>query len=125
ADLGPFRVSGRLVDHPVEAYAIKVEYAGRTLVYSGDTAACPELTGFTRGADLFLAEAAFRDGDQNPPHLHMTGSEAARTAAEAGASRLVLTHVAPWHDPQAALAEADGVFDGEISLATVGATYDI
>lgn len=125
AEIGPFQVSACRVVHPIEAYAIKVSAAGRTLVYSGDSAPCSELTEFARGADLLLAEAAFRDGEDNPPDVHMTGSDAARTAAEAGAARLVLTHIAPWHDPRVALAEADGIFAGETTLATVGAGYEI
>jgi hypothetical protein len=38
-------------------------------------------------------------------------------------SRLVLTHVPPWHDPENARAEAAEVFSGPIDLAVTGATY--
>src|SRR3712207_8294242 len=86
--------------HPIEAFAYRIEHDGKALVYSGDTAACLPLTELARGADLLLAEAAFRDGEDNPPHIHMTGSEAAATAAAAGVGRLVITHVPPWHDEQ-------------------------
>src|SRR3712207_7400601 len=47
--------------HPIEAFAYRIEHDGKALVYSGDTAACPPLTELARGADLLLAEAAFRD----------------------------------------------------------------
>ena len=61
--------------HPVDAFALKVTVDGRTIVYSGDTGACPELTELAADADLLLCEASFRDGADNPPDLHMTGSD--------------------------------------------------
>ncbi len=123
--VGPFTVTPRRVDHPVEAFAYRIEHDRSVLVYSGDTAACGALTELAQGADLLLAEAAFRDGEGNPPHVHMTGSQAAATARDAGVGRLVITHVPPWHDGQVALREARGVYAGPTSLAAEGATYDL
>jgi ribonuclease BN (tRNA processing enzyme) len=124
-EVGPFSVSVRRVDHPVEAYGLRVECGGRVLVYSGDTARCRPLVELAAGADLLLAEAAFRDGEENPPHIHMTGSDAAAVARDAGVGRLVLTHIPPWHDKAAALREADGRYDGPVELAREGATYHL
>ena len=67
--------------------------------------------------DLLLAEASFPSRDDNPPKLHLTGAECGEAATRAGARRLVLTHVPPWHDPQDALAEARTTYDGQIELA--------
>jgi ribonuclease BN (tRNA processing enzyme) len=113
------------VVHPVTAYALKVTAGGRTLVYSGDTGPCPELDELAGGADLLLAEASFRSGDDNPPDLHMTGTDCGRTAGRAGVGRLVLTHVPPWHDPADAEAEARAAWSGPVDLARAGATYDL
>lgn len=124
-DLGPFQVTARRVDHPGKAYALRVRHQDKVLVYSGDTAPCEPLTELAQGADLLLAEAAFRDGEDNPPHLHMTGSEAARTAKAAAVGRLVLTHIPPWHDKQDAVREAKGVWDGRLGLAAEGLTFDV
>ncbi len=123
--IGPFTLRADRMDHPVEAYGFRVEACGRTMAYSGDTAACPELEELIRGADLFLAEAAFRDDADNPPHIHMTGSDAARLAQRAGVGMLVLTHIPPWHDKQDALQEAYGHFDGPVLLASEGSTYQV
>jgi ribonuclease BN (tRNA processing enzyme) len=121
--VGPLRVQPVRVDHPVAAYALRVSHGDRSLVYSGDTAECDGLSELASGADLLLAEASFLEGEDNPPHLHMTGRQAARTAARAGAGQLVLTHIPPWHDPQRVLADADPAYDGPTELARTGATY--
>ena len=123
--VGPFRVDVVRVVHPVEAYAIKVSNRGRSFVYSGDTGACDALVDFAHGTDLLLAEASFREGDDNPADLHMTGKEAAETAVRSGARRLVLTHIPPSHERETALAEARPVYDGPLELARCGATYDL
>ena len=123
--VGPFTVEVTRVKHPVEAYAIKVSEGRRSLVYSGDTGFCEALVELARDTDLLLAEASFREGDDNPPDLHMTGREAAETAVRAGARRLVLTHVPPWHERESALAEAVPVYDGPLELARCGATYHL
>jgi ribonuclease BN (tRNA processing enzyme) len=124
-ELGPFAVTAVRVLHPIEAFAFRIEHDGRALVYSGDTAACEALTSLSERADMLLAEAAFRDDADNPPGVHMTGSEAAATARDAQVGVLVLTHVPPWHDKQDALREAEGVFDGPVLLASEGSTYQI
>jgi ribonuclease BN (tRNA processing enzyme) len=123
--IGPLALQVTLVSHPVESYAIKVSHGDRSLVYSGDTAPCRSLVELARGTDLLLAEAAFREGADNPQNLHMTGREAAEAAAQAGVGRLVLTHIPPWYDEQAALDEAGPVFDGPTELARSGASYDL
>jgi ribonuclease BN (tRNA processing enzyme) len=126
--IGPFRVRTTRVEHPVEAYALRVTEDvadGGTLVFSGDTGPCQALVDLACGADLLLAEAAFLGQRENRPGLHLTGRQAAETAQQAGAGELVLTHIPPWHDPDAVLAEAVPHFDGPVSLAISGATWTI
>jgi len=123
--VGPLTVEVVTVAHPVEAYALRVTHEGRSLVYSGDTGPCSRLVDLARGADLLLAEAAFRDDEDSPKDLHMTGSEAAETAARAGVGRLVLTHIPPWYDKTVALEEARPVYDGPTDLALTGATFEV
>ena len=52
------------------------------------------------GADLLLAEASFRDEADNPPDIHLTGTDCGEVARDAGVGRLVITHVPPWYDKQ-------------------------
>lgn len=128
--VGPFLVSTTRVEHPVEAYALRVEEDvpdGGVLVYSGDTGPCRALVELARGCDLLLAEAAFLERPDNPPGLHLTGADAARAARDAGVGELVLTHIPPWHDRDVVLAEAVGVPDlaARVSLAAPGASWTI
>lgn len=123
--LGPFRVTPVPVDHPVPAFGLRIEAGDRTIAYTGDTGPTDALLALAKDADLLLAEASFREGDDNPPHLHLTGAEAGAAAARAGAKRLVVTHVPPWHDADAILAEAAGAYDGPLELAKQGAVYEL
>jgi len=120
-EIGAARVTAARVVHPVPAYALRVEYGGKALVYSGDTAATPSLVDLARGADLLLCEAAFLEGDSNPAGHHLTGRQAGEHAAAAGVRQLMLTHILPWGDPTRAVAEAREAFDGPVALARPGA----
>lgn len=125
ASVGPFRMSAERVAHPVEAYAVRFAAGEASLTYSGDTAPCSALTRLAAGVDVLLAEASFVAGDDNVPNLHLTGREAGQCAQDAGARRLVITHVPPWHDTGVAKAEASAVFSGPVDIATAGLVLDV
>jgi ribonuclease BN (tRNA processing enzyme) len=126
--IGPFRVSTVLVNHPVEAYAIRVTEdvaGGGVLAFSGDTGPSDALVGLAAGADLLLVEAGFLDRPDNPPGLHLSGRQAAETGQAAGVGAVVLTHIPPWHDRDEVLGEATPHFAGPVSLAVPGASWSI
>lgn len=124
-EFGPFVITPIPVYHPVPAYALRVTAGGRTLTYTGDTAWGDRVVRAAHRADLLLAEAAFRDGDDNPPGIHLTGGEAGRLAAEAGVGRLVVTHVPPWYSRNEAVSAASTQFTGPISAAAPGQRYEV
>lgn len=123
--VGPFTVTAHRVAHPVAAYALRIAAGEATIAYSGDSGPCSALEHAAEGADLFLCEASFLEGNENPPDLHLTGREAAEYATRAGAERLVLTHVPPVVDPQRVLDDAKPAFEGPIDLAAPGASYSL
>lgn len=126
--IGPFRVRTVGVDHPVEAYAIRIDEDGPdggSLVFTGDTGPCPALAELATGADLLLAEAAFLDAPGNPPGIHLSGRDAAELAASARVGTLLLTHIPPWHDASQVLADAQPHFAGPVELAHPGASWSI
>jgi ribonuclease BN (tRNA processing enzyme) len=118
--IGPFDVQLAHMNHPVETFGFRFSHGGRTLVYTGDTGQTEAITELARGADVFMSEAAFLEGPDLPPDLHLTARQAAEYAARAGVGRLVLTHLQPWNDPGIARAEATAAFTGDIDVAAAG-----
>jgi ribonuclease BN (tRNA processing enzyme) len=129
--IGPFTVVPHRVNHPVETYGLRITGPGedgageRVLAYSGDTDSCPGLVDLARDADLLLAEASLLEDWDEPRDLHLTGRRAGQAAAEAGARRLVLTHLPPWTPPESVLAEANGEYSGPLELAVPGAVLEV
>lgn len=74
------------------ACALRVEYGGRAITYTGDTAWTDSLLDLTAGADLLIAEAYFFDREV-PYHLSYATLLANRDRL--GAKRVVLTHMSP------------------------------
>ena len=124
--IGPFTVTVDRVNHPIETYGVRLEYDGRVLAYSGDTAPCEALLRLAQGADLFLCEASYIDGVDNPPDLHLTGREAGEIATKAGVRRLLLTHlVTAWGSEVETLENAVSSFQGPVEIARPGARYEV
>ncbi len=124
-EIGPFTVLPVPVEHPVPAFGLRVAADGVVLGYSGDTAPCAGFDEVAAGTQLLLAEASFRDGDVNPPGIHLTGRDAGEAATRGGAGRLVLTHIPPWFDKAGMLAEAEQVYSGPVELAAAGAVHEL
>ncbi|MFJ8814115.1 MBL fold metallo-hydrolase [Amycolatopsis thermoflava] len=122
--IGPFEVTAIPVVHPTEAFGLRVRHAGRTLAYTGDTGPCDALADLVRDVDVLLAEASWTDAEDRPPGVHLSGKQAGELARDAGVERLLITHVAPWSDRDAILAEARAVFPGA-ALVERGAVYDV
>ena len=125
-EIGPFRIRTTRVNHPVEAYATRVEAGGRSLVYSGDTGESGALVELSRDADLALFEASFLSRYEDvPPNLHLTAAQAADHAKRAGVARLVLTHLVPWTPQEETLEEGTRAYDGALALAAPGLVLDV
>ncbi len=84
-----------LMPHAVPSYAMRFEADGRAFVYSGDTRENDRLAPFADKADLMLMEAAFLSRDKTPGAPHVDAEEAGAIARDAGAKRLLITHLFP------------------------------
>ncbi len=123
--IGPFEVTAVTAAHPCEAYSFRFVHGGRSLVYTGDTGPSAPLDRLAKGADAVLAESSWTHSTRRPADLHMSGTEAGRLARTASAGRLLVTHVPPWTDRAAVLAEATAEFTGPTHLVAQGETLDI
>jgi ribonuclease BN (tRNA processing enzyme) len=114
--LGDLTIKTGPVNHIASSVAYRVEYGDRAIVYSGDTDWSDSLIELAQGADLFILEAS------NPFKVpgHLTPGEAGRLAAQAGVTRLMLTHIYPPGDEVDLAAAASRGFAGEIMIAEDG-----
>jgi ribonuclease BN (tRNA processing enzyme) len=124
-EIGPFTVTAVAVNHPCETYGFRFTHEGRTLAYTADTGVCDALDELAAGADTLLGEASWTHAEDRPAGVHLSGRELGELAARADVGRLLITHVAPWTDPNAVLAEARAAYRGEVVLVTKGAKYDL
>ena len=131
------RVSALRNVHPpiVESFALKFEFPGKTVVFSGDTAYHPPLAQFAKGADILVHEAMLLPAIEfivraNPnaatmlKHLkesHTPVADVGRIAADAAVKTLVLSHYVPVDAPNVTDQQwIDGVretWKGELVLA--------
>jgi ribonuclease BN (tRNA processing enzyme) len=125
-EVGPFEVGTWLLPHWVPNAGIRLTAGGRVVAYTGDTGPCAGIVELARDADVFIAEATH--AEEVPAHSTQylsSARQAGRYAAEAGAGRLLLTHLWPGSDRQAAMAAARRAYHGEIAVADSGLVIDL
>ncbi len=109
--LGPAVVTPFEVQHASGAppYALRVEYGGKVITYSGDTEWTDNLIDAARGADLFVCEAYYFE-KKIKYHLDYATLRAQRVRL--GCARVVLTHMSQDMLRRAAEAEFEVATDG-------------
>lgn len=99
----------------------------RTYAYCSDTVYSPSLTGYLKGVNLLYHEATFGSELEGKAHArgHSTAAQAALTAAEAEAERLLIGHFSSrYSDISPLLEEARQVFP-ETYYAEEGVTFQV
>jgi ribonuclease BN (tRNA processing enzyme) len=123
--VGSFDMVSRAVKHGIPAFALRAQAAGRTLVYSGDTAPCASLTSLAEGCDVLLCEAESSQAPLEGDAVHHTPENAGDTARLAGARKLIVTHVGRFLTAQEAVARAATRFAGPVEYALPGSTFTV
>lgn len=143
-ELPACRTRSIVVPHAPEVVALahRVEFGARTIVYSGDTRAVPELmVPLADGGDVLIHEAYSDAGLADWTHgveqaradaiaaafarTHTRVDVAVRIASEAGVKRLVLTHLCPGEKADRLQREAAAHFKGEIVVADDELTLEL
>ncbi|MEQ1794824.1 MAG: ribonuclease Z [Nitrospira sp.] len=90
--IGETLIAPRRVVHVPDLNSVgyRIEYKGKTLVYSGDAQYCESLVRLCRDADVAVLDCSFSATKPGPVHMH--AGECGRVAEEAGVDRLVLSH---------------------------------
>lgn len=149
-DQDDVRVSVFKVNHsPVEpSFGYRIDYKGKSLVFSGDTSYEEQLAEYASGADILVHEVMQKDLIERASRLqdqlgrkrnatilrdvldyHTTPAEAAQIAEKAKVKKLILSHLAP--SPENPISRRlykrglDKIYKGTILLAEDGDVYTI
>jgi len=113
-DSSGLKVTAARVEHPplFDSFAYRFDWAGKSVVWSGDTRPCQALIDLARGADFLVQEVMYLPAmerliasESNAPSLrahllasHTLAEQAGEIAAAAGVKTLVLSHFVPGGD---------------------------
>jgi ribonuclease BN (tRNA processing enzyme) len=113
-------VSAFAADHAsgAPALCLRVEYGGKVIVYSGDTAWTPALLDAARGSDVFICEAYTFE---RPVRYHLDYTQLREQLPALDARRVIVTHMGP-----GMLARVDEIdADRGVVAAFDGAVFEI
>ncbi|MDW3645713.1 MAG: MBL fold metallo-hydrolase [Bacteroidia bacterium] len=144
------KITAILVDHaPIDpAYAFKIEYAGKSVLISGDTKSNENLKKHAEGVDILIHEvlhmemiqkigkAVEESGNERNAKIlqdvldyHTSPAEVAKLAQEAAVKKLIFSHMGPapdlWLMKRAYEKSVDGLFEGPIVFANDGDEFFI
>lgn len=125
-DIGPFRVETWALPHFVPSAGLRLTAGARVVAYTGDTGPSAHIPDLARDADLFIAEATYPEQvPADAARFLSSAGQAGADAARAGARRLLLTHLWPGSDPDAAVRAAREAYRGPIDVARPGQVFDL
>lgn len=126
-EIGPFTVTTLLLPHFVPNAGIRLtDPQGAVLAYTGDTGPSPQVPLLAREAGLFLSEATHPEAVPPADAEHLLSARlAGRYAEQAGAARLVLTHLWPGTPHEEALRGARAGFSGPLAVAVPRQVLDV
>jgi ribonuclease Z len=97
---------------------LSVRRPGQRVAFVMDTGVCDAAVALAEGADLLVCESTFADEEVALARQwkHLTASDAARTARDAGARQLVLTHFSQrYPDTRKLLDQAAAIFPNVVA----------
>jgi ribonuclease Z len=122
------RITASPAAHGRDTAALRFQADGAAVCHSSDTRRSEAVAALARDADLLLHDCAGLHRDRSEfDHNHSSALEAGQVANAACVGKLVLIHLSATVDEQASelVAEAAGVFAGEIVLAGDEDVYEV
>jgi ribonuclease BN (tRNA processing enzyme) len=125
-EVGELRFSFHPVPHFIDTFAIRVTADGSgTFAFSADTRPGPELVEVARDADLLFIEATLPRPERTGQRGHLTPEEAGEHAKQAGAKRVVITHISDELGDDWAREQAERAYGAPVEIAREGASYEV
>jgi ribonuclease BN (tRNA processing enzyme) len=125
-EVGDITATFHPVPHFVETFAVRISSdGGGDFVYSADTRPGVEIVEAARDADLLFIEGTLPRPERTGNRGHLTPEEAGAHAREAGARRVVITHISDELGDEWAREEAERGFGGPVEIAHEGAVYEV
>ena len=126
AVFGDIRISFVETDHSVPTVGSRWEANNRLLFYTADTGPAGEWPNLAERVHVLLSEASYQEATKDHDYpQHMSALEAGEIARRVGARKLVLTHIPPYLDATASVAEAEEAFGRPVALAVPGTSFDV
>ena len=125
ADLNGLRITAIATHHgDCPSVAYRIDYNGESIVFSGDmdASAVPNLVRLAKGCNLLVFHSVVLDPPGSPAQLydlHTPPHRIGQAARDAGAKRLLLSHIAPVieESSQAVLKSVRASYKGPVSFA--------
>ena len=125
-DLGPFLVEAREMPHFVPSVGFRLTVGEKVLAYTGDAGPTANIPEMARDADVLLAEATYlEEVPERSTGLLSSAKHAGIYATQARVRGLVLTHLWPGTDREAAKGVASKFFKGATQVAKTGLKVEI
>jgi len=124
ATVGGLSLTFSRTDHGPETLAVRVDAEGSSFGYTADTGPGWAVSALGPGLDTVLCEAtvpSILEGRMQ----HLSARQAGESAREAGARRLVLTHLWPTLDREQSRAEGAEAFGAPVEVAAVDAVFTL
>ncbi len=123
--VGPLTIRLCHVPHYLPTFAMEIRTGSGRFTFGADCSPTRELVEFARDTDLLLIEGTLPRPERDGVRGHLTPGEAGQHGRDAGAARLVITHVSDELGERWARAEAERGFGGAVEVAREGAVYAV
>lgn len=121
-NIDPFTITFHQTSHPAPCYAMRIQSSktNQDIVYTADTTYQEELSDFSRGASLLIAETSFYADQSAKEFGHMNSTEVAMLAKKSESKEVLLSHLPHFGRHEQLKKEVEAIYSGKVALAKTG-----